>query len=241
MATLVGRYRSTRLPSPRRRRGCRAALVVLRQAGPDPSDLADGVPVSPRNSGSGSSRVGQPAVFAPGLGARQHNDLAREFIGLERDLVRVGDVTPERLAELTARRLDIEAAEPPILRVLDAMCHRATDRPGRRWGPAGAHHPAAAMAGELGRLSRRSPAKAAFLLGPPPTRSARTGRRRPGRAPRTRPAPAGSSGCDPPVGRRPARPWCGPGVRPAKGILTRSMPEGTLRSRCLPPESGQYW
>ena len=62
-------------------------------------------------------------VFAPGLRARQHNDLAREFIGLERDMVRAGDVTPERLAELTARRLEIEAAEPPILRVLDTMCH----------------------------------------------------------------------------------------------------------------------
>ena len=62
-------------------------------------------------------------IFTPGLRARQHNDLAREFIGLEQDMVRAADVTPERLAELTARRLKIEAAEPPILRVLDAMCH----------------------------------------------------------------------------------------------------------------------
>ena len=63
-------------------------------------------------------------IFTPGLRARQHNDLARDFIALEQDLVRAGDaVTPERLAELKARRLQIEAAEPPILRVLDAMCH----------------------------------------------------------------------------------------------------------------------
>ena len=32
-------------------------------------------------------------------------------------------MTPERPAELKARRLQIEATEPPILRVLDAMCH----------------------------------------------------------------------------------------------------------------------
>ena len=64
------------------------------------------------------------AVFMPGRRARQHNDLAREFIGLERDLVgTAGDLTPERLAELTDRRLAIEAGEPPILRVLDALCH----------------------------------------------------------------------------------------------------------------------
>ena len=62
-------------------------------------------------------------IFTPGLRARQHNDLAREFISLEQDRVRAGEVTPERLAELMARRLKIEAAEPPILRVLDAMCH----------------------------------------------------------------------------------------------------------------------
>ena len=62
-------------------------------------------------------------IFTPGLRARQHNELAREFISLEQELVRTRDVTPERLAELTARRLQIEAGEPPILRVLDAMCH----------------------------------------------------------------------------------------------------------------------
>ena len=39
-------------------------------------------------------------------------------------MVRAGDaVAPEQLAELGARRLQIEATEPPILRVLDAMCH----------------------------------------------------------------------------------------------------------------------
>ena len=32
-------------------------------------------------------------------------------------------MTPERLAELTDRRLAIEAGEPPILRFLDALCH----------------------------------------------------------------------------------------------------------------------
>ena len=62
-------------------------------------------------------------ILTPGLRARQHNDLAGEFIGLERDLVRAGDEIADQLAEPTARRLKIEAAEPPILRVLDATCH----------------------------------------------------------------------------------------------------------------------
>ena len=30
---------------------------------------------------------------------------------------------PERLAEWQAARLEIEANEPPVLRVLDALCH----------------------------------------------------------------------------------------------------------------------
>ena len=63
-------------------------------------------------------------VFGFARKARRHNNLAREFVALERDLLLAGDALPEpRLRELEAVRLDIEAREPPVLRVLDAMCH----------------------------------------------------------------------------------------------------------------------
>ena len=63
-------------------------------------------------------------VFGLARKARRHNNLAREWIALERDVVRAGEELPEsRLRELEAARLDIEACEPPVLRVLDAMCH----------------------------------------------------------------------------------------------------------------------
>ena len=63
-------------------------------------------------------------VFGFARGARLHSDLARDFIGLEQELVRASErLSEERLQALVARRLDIESREPPVLRVLDAMCH----------------------------------------------------------------------------------------------------------------------
>ena len=63
-------------------------------------------------------------VFRTAKTARLHNELGREFIALEKQLVLAGESLPEpRLRELQAARLDIEAREPPALRVLDAMCH----------------------------------------------------------------------------------------------------------------------
>ena len=63
-------------------------------------------------------------VFGLAKKARLHNELARDFIGLEQGLVRAGESLSEPdLREFVARRLDIESREPPALRVLDAMCH----------------------------------------------------------------------------------------------------------------------
>ena len=63
-------------------------------------------------------------VFGFARSARLHNDLAREFTTLEQELVQAGeDVAPARLRDLEGRRLEIESREPPVLRVLDAMCH----------------------------------------------------------------------------------------------------------------------
>ncbi|MEX3555879.1 MAG: hypothetical protein VB131_04550 [Burkholderia gladioli] len=53
--------------------------------------------------------------------ARAHFDFARQFTTLEQQML-----VPESmmvLAEITAARLDIEANEPPVLFVLDSMCH----------------------------------------------------------------------------------------------------------------------
>ncbi|MCY3820880.1 MAG: hypothetical protein OXH52_16220 [Gammaproteobacteria bacterium] len=63
-------------------------------------------------------------VFRPGRHARHHNELAREFVVLEQQALRSGpDPDPETLLALQTRRLDIEAGEPPVYRVLDAVCH----------------------------------------------------------------------------------------------------------------------
>lgn len=55
--------------------------------------------------------------------ARLHNDLARRFFGLEKGIITCKDLSEEMVADFTAQRLDIEANEPPPLKVLDSICH----------------------------------------------------------------------------------------------------------------------
>ena len=55
--------------------------------------------------------------------ARLHSDLAKQFIELEKDLILAGDATDYTIRKFTARRLMIEAQEPPVLRSLDRLCH----------------------------------------------------------------------------------------------------------------------
>ena len=64
-------------------------------------------------------------VLSPERTAREHNSLSKDFIGLEQDMLRSdqGSVKPTELVELEARRLAIEAREPPHLRALNLMCH----------------------------------------------------------------------------------------------------------------------
>jgi hypothetical protein len=57
--------------------------------------------------------------------ARLHADLARRFLDLERAMTLAKDPTDDDLRLWTAQRLLIEAEEPPILRVLDILCHNA--------------------------------------------------------------------------------------------------------------------
>ncbi len=51
--------------------------------------------------------------------AWRHADLCRQFIELEKMLVN----EDTDIAEVTRQRLAIEATEPPVLRVLDTLCH----------------------------------------------------------------------------------------------------------------------
>ncbi len=60
--------------------------------------------------------------------ARLHHDLARRFIDLEKAIVTKNDCTPEDVRGFAARRLEIEADEPPPLVVLDAICYNEVAR-----------------------------------------------------------------------------------------------------------------
>ena len=63
--------------------------------------------------------VGQP--FSRAL---THRDLTQQFTRLEREMqLPEADINEAALRKLQARRLDIEEKEPPILRILDVMCH----------------------------------------------------------------------------------------------------------------------
>ena len=55
--------------------------------------------------------------------ARLHDDLCRRFIELERQMELAAVIDAQSLAKFTAARLEIEAGEPPVHRVLDLMCH----------------------------------------------------------------------------------------------------------------------
>lgn len=63
-------------------------------------------------------------VVGTGPKARLHNELAKQFVELEKDMVLAGPIVSEdALKALEARRLEIEAGEPPILRTLDRLCY----------------------------------------------------------------------------------------------------------------------
>lgn len=57
-------------------------------------------------------------------GARLHADLSRRFIELEIDIVLAGEILgDQQMREFAGRRLRIELEEPPMMRVLDCVCH----------------------------------------------------------------------------------------------------------------------
>jgi len=52
-----------------------------------------------------------------------HSDLSRRFIGLEQRFAPGKNLTDDEYEAITRARLEIEAGEPTILRLLDLMCH----------------------------------------------------------------------------------------------------------------------
>ena len=61
-------------------------------------------------------------VLGSSLRARDHADFARRFITLEKEM-EINAPDAETLKRLTTLRLDIESDEPPVMRVLDCVCH----------------------------------------------------------------------------------------------------------------------
>lgn len=55
--------------------------------------------------------------------ARLHDRLKRDFINLETEMESHWGDSEEQVAQWTSRRLRIEADEPPVLRMLDTLCH----------------------------------------------------------------------------------------------------------------------
>lgn len=62
-------------------------------------------------------------VIASGQKARDHSDFARQYIELEKKLSCAGECDERFLKSIQAERLSIEAEEPPVLKVLDVLCH----------------------------------------------------------------------------------------------------------------------
>ena len=56
--------------------------------------------------------------------ASQHADLVRQFTALEQQLVAAqGNPSADLISDVTDKRLAIETTEPPVLQVLDTLCH----------------------------------------------------------------------------------------------------------------------
>ncbi|RQZ24047.1 hypothetical protein DIE14_23100 [Burkholderia sp. Bp9017] len=60
-------------------------------------------------------------VFASAQRARLHHDFARKFQEIEQEML----VSPDEqvLQDVSRKRLDVEADEPPVLHVLNCLCH----------------------------------------------------------------------------------------------------------------------
>ena len=67
-------------------------------------------------------------VIGTSLAARNHYDLAKRFIGLEKNMITTKNPSDDDVTAFIAMRLEIEADEPPPLRVLSVICHNEMKR-----------------------------------------------------------------------------------------------------------------
>lgn len=58
--------------------------------------------------------------------ARAHSDFSRRYVELEKRML--GQPNEKLLHQVSAERLSVEAEEPPVLHVLNAICHNETMR-----------------------------------------------------------------------------------------------------------------
>lgn len=58
--------------------------------------------------------------------ARAHSDFARRYVDLEKRML--GQADEQTLLQVSGERLSIEAEEPPVLHVLNSICHNETMR-----------------------------------------------------------------------------------------------------------------
>jgi len=96
------------------------ATIAAATAAPD----AEWTWLLPAAAAIATLAAAQEAVVGPAGGTRRHEALASDFATLERDLLSIGpSPNVESLRDLQTRRLQIEATEPPVYRVLDPTCH----------------------------------------------------------------------------------------------------------------------
>ncbi|WP_256815381.1 MULTISPECIES: hypothetical protein [Pseudomonas] len=60
-------------------------------------------------------------VVGSALRARAHSDFVRQYVDLEKRML--GQPDEQTLQQVSESRLSIEAEEPPVLHVLNAICH----------------------------------------------------------------------------------------------------------------------
>ena len=64
---------------------------------------------------------GLKLVYAFGSKAGKHGQFVKDFTRLEKQLRT--DTSEEIITAVTQERLDLEVSEPPVMRVLDVLCH----------------------------------------------------------------------------------------------------------------------
>lgn len=65
--------------------------------------------------------AGVNLVLGSAIRARDHSDFMRRYVELEKRMLQ--PVSQELLSSITADRLSIESDEPPVLHVLNSICH----------------------------------------------------------------------------------------------------------------------